>query len=177
MSDSDDSEIGYGKPPRNTRFQKGQSGNPKGRPKKKQKGRALEAVLGRSVPMSIGGKNSIVSMTEAIALTLAKGALDGNDRSARYLLDKADKNGPSEVHQPITMIRRIIVDPKECNVSLSALGVVKDVDNCYRIEPWVIEAALQRNPSLTFKQSELALLSNSVVDGAALQKCLRGRTD
>jgi hypothetical protein len=31
---SDDYEIGYKKPPRHTRFKKGQSGNPKGRPKK-----------------------------------------------------------------------------------------------------------------------------------------------
>jgi hypothetical protein len=31
---SDDYDVGYGKPPENTRFQKGVSGNPKGRPKK-----------------------------------------------------------------------------------------------------------------------------------------------
>ena len=29
-----DYEVGYGKPPKNTQFQKGVSGNPKGRPKK-----------------------------------------------------------------------------------------------------------------------------------------------
>lgn len=28
-------ETGYGKPPKNKQFQKGQSGNPNGRPKKK----------------------------------------------------------------------------------------------------------------------------------------------
>jgi hypothetical protein len=28
-----DEEVGYGKPPKKTRFKKGQSGNPKGRPK------------------------------------------------------------------------------------------------------------------------------------------------
>ena len=27
-----DDEVGYGKPPRRTRFRKGQSGNPRGRP-------------------------------------------------------------------------------------------------------------------------------------------------
>jgi hypothetical protein len=31
---SDSYEVGYGKPPKNGRFQKGVSGNPKGRPKK-----------------------------------------------------------------------------------------------------------------------------------------------
>jgi hypothetical protein len=30
----DNYEVGYGKPPKNTQFQKGASGNPKGRPKK-----------------------------------------------------------------------------------------------------------------------------------------------
>lgn len=34
MSDEKkDYEVGYGKPPKRTRFKKGQSGNPKGRPK------------------------------------------------------------------------------------------------------------------------------------------------
>jgi hypothetical protein len=31
--DPGDYEVGYGKPPNETRFQKGRSGNPKGRPK------------------------------------------------------------------------------------------------------------------------------------------------
>lgn len=33
MHNDDDYEVGYGKPPKGTRFQKGTSGNPKGRPK------------------------------------------------------------------------------------------------------------------------------------------------
>ena len=31
---SDSYEVGYGKPPKSTQFEKGVSGNPKGRPKK-----------------------------------------------------------------------------------------------------------------------------------------------
>ena len=33
---SDDYEIGFGRPPKHTRFEKGRSGNPKGRPKGKK---------------------------------------------------------------------------------------------------------------------------------------------
>jgi hypothetical protein len=33
MAEENDA-VGYGKPPKHTRFRKGQSGNPKGRPKK-----------------------------------------------------------------------------------------------------------------------------------------------
>lgn len=35
MSNQDDDRGGYGRPPRRTRFQPGQSGNPKGRPRKR----------------------------------------------------------------------------------------------------------------------------------------------
>jgi hypothetical protein len=34
MNDSTDYKVGYGKPPEQTRFKKGTSGNPRGRPKK-----------------------------------------------------------------------------------------------------------------------------------------------
>lgn len=37
MSKDDDDEVGYGKPPVKNQFKKGQSGNPNGRPKKKDK--------------------------------------------------------------------------------------------------------------------------------------------
>ena len=32
-NDNDDYEVGYGRPPKSGQFKKGQSGNPKGRPR------------------------------------------------------------------------------------------------------------------------------------------------
>jgi uncharacterized protein DUF5681 len=45
-----DYEVGYGKPPLHTRFQKGKSGNPKGRPRgKKNMSTLLSTALNASI--------------------------------------------------------------------------------------------------------------------------------
>ena len=45
---ADDDEVGYGKPPRESRWKSGQSGNPKGRPKAGGTGLLME-VAGHSL--------------------------------------------------------------------------------------------------------------------------------
>lgn len=53
--DEPDDKVGYKNPPKHTRFKKGQSGNPKGRPKRQQK--TILEVLGEEM-------NRLVTITE-----------------------------------------------------------------------------------------------------------------
>ncbi len=76
-----DYEVGYGKPPMATRFKKGQSGNPKGRPKaSKNVSTMLEDVFFQMIPITESGKRRAVPVVEAILLQLVNGAAKGDMR-------------------------------------------------------------------------------------------------
>src|SRR5712691_13530333 len=66
MADSDsDYQVGPGRPPRHTRFQKGQSGNPGGRSTKSLPALLADA-LNETVVVTIGGRRRRITKREAI---------------------------------------------------------------------------------------------------------------
>src|SRR5437588_10265453 len=80
-----DYAVGYGKPPVETRFQKGQSGNPEGRPRGR---RSLVALLGDALSHRSGMRNpdgSYKTQAEAIFAGLV-GVAAGPDLKAKKLL-------------------------------------------------------------------------------------------
>ena len=84
---SDDYKVGYGKPPRHTRFQPGESGNPKGRPKgTKNLATDLSEELAEKIVVNEGGKQLKISKQRAMIKSLLAKALKGDTRAATVLL-------------------------------------------------------------------------------------------
>lgn len=69
-------EVGYGRPPAATRFQPGQSGNPKGRKKGvKSVAAALIEALSAKVTVQVNGKPHTMTMQEAMVKGLVSAAV------------------------------------------------------------------------------------------------------
>ena len=86
--DQRDYEVGYGKPPRHTRFKKGQSGNPQGRPKgSKNLPTLLSEALNESVVVAENGRRRKITMRQAIIKQLVKRSATADLRAMKILLD------------------------------------------------------------------------------------------
>ena len=83
-----DYEVGYGKPPRHTRFKKGQSGNPRGRPPGAKNLPTLlsEALNERVIVTDNGGQRSITKR-QAIITQLVNRSATADLRAIKILLD------------------------------------------------------------------------------------------
>jgi hypothetical protein len=93
LAGSDEAEpyaVGYCKPPKKHQFQKGQSGNKKGRPKgSKNEATILKSVLiDRKVEVRDRGRARKVPVMEGLILRQAEDGLKGNTKSAGFLLNR-----------------------------------------------------------------------------------------
>jgi hypothetical protein len=83
-----DYDVGYGKPPRHSRFQKGQSGNPQGRPSgSKNLSTLLSEALNEPVIVTENGKRRKISKRRAVITQLVNQSAKGDWRAAKILLD------------------------------------------------------------------------------------------
>jgi hypothetical protein len=93
-------EIGYRKPPAATRFAKGKSGNPKGRPKgsRNLEGQ-LRAELDRKIVVTEGGRRRTMTRQQALISRIMASALQGDHKATtlllRLLID-LERNAPPE---------------------------------------------------------------------------------
>src|SRR6185312_3226289 len=80
-------DVGYGRPPRQTQFKKGQSGNPRGRPKDRQSLTArIMAVLNEKVAVVENRRRKRISKIELAVKQQMNKAAAGDPRAFRELM-------------------------------------------------------------------------------------------
>ena len=145
-------DTGYGKPPSASRFRKGQSGNPKGRPRGRHNRPPHDAVLGQMVTIKEEGVERRVTAAEAFLLYMTKRGLEGEGAAARSMMAAIEEARAARGARDRTGIRTIItvvVTPGSVNHALEPLRMAAKLDR-YRpsarmmLEPWLVQAALSR---------------------------------
>ena len=82
-------KIGYAKPPEHSRFRKGRSGNPRGRPRRTKSDRLTRLVLQeayRSVTVREGERTTTLPAIQAVLRSQVALAAKGNGPAQRFLL-------------------------------------------------------------------------------------------
>jgi hypothetical protein len=88
MPDDRDYEVGYGKPPAHTRWKPGQSGNPKGRPRRTTDlAKLIDAELDQLVQINENGRRRTLTKREVFAKALVHDGAKGNAQARRMLYE------------------------------------------------------------------------------------------
>jgi hypothetical protein len=147
---SEQEGVGYKRTPQATRFKKGTSGNPRGRPRGRHRSIPYDTLLGQMVTIREDGRVRRVTAAEAFMLQLTRKGLQGDSASARASLAAIEtaqqRQGPQN---PLKIIRVIFVGFGIGTV-MGRLGLaikrhpLSETKVRWELNPWIIEAALKR---------------------------------
>ena len=150
-------DTGYGRPPERTRFKPGQSGNPRGRPRRRHRLAPYEGVLGQRVTIRDAGTEKKVTAAEAFLLQITQRGLEGDNAAARVTIraiEEVRAHGPATAAKTVSFCWRTD-SPGNVNGALEALRLAELIDGYSEenarimLSPWIVEAALQRMTGTT----------------------------
>lgn len=157
--------TGYGRPPVATRFAKGQSGNPGGRPRDRARALPYDAVLGQMVTIHEDGHARRMTAAEAFLLHMTKRGLEGDGSAARAAMAAIEKARAARVSAAPERIRVIfrIGGNGSVGTAMALLGMGTKVDRFsdaarLLIEPWLVARALARLGDRRLSREEQAVV-------------------
>lgn len=149
-----------GKPPVNSRFRKGQSGNPRGRPKRSASSAsssAFDIIVDKTLTITRNGVPYEVSVEEALQHRTYQEAIAGNRTARREVLKMIAKREQALARMApkakVTVVSRQEIDPDNANAALRILGIASDDPRDYGstkayerllLAPWAVQVALSR---------------------------------
>ena len=167
------------------RFTAGQSGNPKGRPRKPKESKEtpLEVAFGKTVQVTQGGERTEVDVDFAIDLRTLKDAMEGKARALKKVTGwvikrekwrraEYDKNNPSIIEHVFGD------DPDNAEEALQLLGIASrdwDYDPLdtetvrLQLAPWAVNQALQRKRSGKLSKKDISEIERCTADGAEIK--------
>jgi hypothetical protein len=141
-----------------TRFRKGQSGNPKGRPKGRRPHiSAFDIIFDKTLTITQNGVERELTVDEALQLQTYQAALKGSRMAQRTILKMIEKRElalaklDSRPAQPIRM--DIEYDADNANAAMTILGIADygiappaggPATRPFKLATWVAQAALSR---------------------------------
>ena len=160
-------------PPEDGRFRKGQSGNPKGRPRKQiapPPASAFDIVIERTLTVMQAGMPREMMVDEALEQRTYQAALAGDRMAQREVFGMIARHEKAKRRRNPTKTRAIETlvehgDPRNANLALQLLDIARinparsDWDNPkdhLLLEPWAVQAALSRRSARRLSAKDIA---------------------
>lgn len=114
-------DVGYRRPPKATQFKKGESGNPKGRPKGS---RGLEKVvmeeLKAKITVNENGQSKRVRKVEAIAKQMVNKAITGDPKAISLVIGVSNRHDDKLAAKDVPILETLPEEDQQVMQSLLA---------------------------------------------------------
>lgn len=155
-----------------SRFVKGQSGNPKGRPRQRRPHvSAFAIILDKRLTATQNGVERELTVDEGLQLQTYQAALKGSKMAVRAVLKMIEKREAALAKLAPTALKRITVEREygadNADEAMRLLGIasltepgVSDGERRLKLETWVTQMAVDRQRSLALTTGDATLLRN-----------------
>jgi hypothetical protein len=166
--------VGPGRPPAASRFRKGESGNPKGRPRSRpgRSASAFDIVIDRLLTVTQNGIARELTVEEALQHKTYQDAIAGNRAARREVLKMIAKREKWLAAKAPKHRSELLIEPKDpdnANEALILLGIAEPSRWSLRLQPWAVQAALSRRGRRRLSAEDISEIKRCTRDPETLR--------